>query len=271
MIVSQEQQFIDEGFVVVTLNISERQRSECLIAYERLIQKAEALGALGQVKTRKSDFATTAGSGWAWGCDHVYAPELREQMLLDIASSSPVPDLVYRILGARVRFSGGHAHWSPQSYDYYLHWHRDTRRDRWPYGNPDCRSHVQVCVAITDESVVHIVPRSHRRDIVDYEQDFFDKTPHGKHPDEVCPKVAAGQALFLNTFTLHRAQCDYTYLRRSLHFGFTRIGSAPEPGRRGHAQPWLAEPNFMMRQTRFMQNCIAEELHYQQHAVNLDP
>lgn len=271
MLASAEQQFIDEGYAVVALNISEPKRSECLTAYESLIRKAESLGLLGRAKTRKSDFAIAAGSGWAWGCDHIYSPDLREQVLLDVASCSPIPDLVHGILGDRVRLSGGHAHWSPQKYDYYLHWHRDTRRDRWPYGNPDCRAHVQVCVALTDESVVRIVPGSHRRNLTDSEQHFLDKSPHAQHPQEICPRVAAGEALLLNTYTLHRAQCKSTDLRRSLHFGFTRIGSDPEPGRRGNAQAWLADQAFVQQQTRFMQECISEECEHQQSRTTVDP
>jgi DNA polymerase I-like protein with 3'-5' exonuclease and polymerase domains len=80
---------------------------EALAVYDRLIDRAETLGLEGKVKIRKSDYARPEGRGWSWGCDHIYQPDLREQVLLDLASLSPFPEVIGRILGPRLMFSGG--------------------------------------------------------------------------------------------------------------------------------------------------------------------
>jgi hypothetical protein len=49
-------------------------------------------------------------------------------------------------------------------------------------------------------------------------------------------------------------------MRRSLHFGFTRVGAAPEPGRRLKALPWMADEAFIACQTPFLQAAIRELL-----------
>lgn len=252
--------FLSDGLVVVPVSGVERRLGGALAAYDRLIANAERLGGLGLVKARKSDRIPAEGRGWAWGCDHIYAPELREQALLDLVSLEPIPDLVRNILGPRVRFSGGHGHWSPVNYDYYLHWHRDTRRDRWHLRNPDPRSHVQVCLALTDEAVVRVVPGSHLRDLEPWEHRFVTDDAHGDHPDQVIARVPAGSALLLNTYTFHRAQCAKEVPRRSLHFGFTRVGAAPEQGRVGKVFEWLGDEAFLTSQTAFLRACIEEQL-----------
>ena len=195
-------------------------------------------------------------TGWSWGCDHIYSPDLREQVLLDFVSMDPIPCLMRRILGDRVRFSGGHGHWSPVSYDYYLHWHRDTRRERWHLGNPDRRSHVQVCLALTDEAVVRVVPGSHLRNLEPWEHGYISTNPHGDHPNQLIAYIPAGSALLLNTYSFHRAQCEKETVRRSLHYGFTRVGSESEPGRLGKVLEWLCEPAFLPTSQRSFETVL---------------
>jgi hypothetical protein len=260
MLEDMEEQFLADGFIVVPIPGITKRLHSALLAYERLIANAEHLGRMGQAKVRKSDLVGSEGAGWSWGCDHIYAPVLREQVLLDLASLDPIPSLVRRILGERVRFSGGHGHWSPVRYDYFLHWHRDTRRERWHIGNPDARAHVQVCIALTDEAVVHVVPGSHLRDLEPWEQRYVTTDPHGNHPAQVIAQVAAGSALLLNTYTFHRAQCRKENMRRSLHYGFTRVGSESEPGRQGKVLEWLCEPGFLTNQSAFLRACIEEQI-----------
>lgn len=255
-----EAQFLAEGFAVVAVPGVRERLHAGLAAFERLIANAENLGRLGQVKIRKSDLVEIDATGWSWGCDHIYSPALREQVLLDLVSLDPIPCLVRRILGERVRFSGGHAHWSPVSYDYYLHWHRDTRRERWHLGNPDPRSHVQVCLALTDEAVVRVVPGSHLRNLEPWEHGYISTNPHGDHPNQLIAYIPAGSALFLNTYSFHRAQCQKETVRRSLHYGFTRVGSESEPGRQGKVLEWLAEPAFLFNQSEFLRECIEEQI-----------
>jgi len=72
-----------------------------LPAFERLIANTERLSRMGLAKARKSDLVGTDGIGWSWGCDHIYSPALREQLLLDLVSLDPIPSLVRRILGER--------------------------------------------------------------------------------------------------------------------------------------------------------------------------
>lgn len=256
-------QFLEEGFVIVKVPPVHERLELALSAFERLIDNAERYGSVGRAKIRKSELVQMEGVGWSWGCDHIYSPLLREQVLLDLVSLEPIPSLVRRILGRRVRFSGGHGHWSPITYDYYLHWHRDTRRERWHLANPDVRAHIQVCLALTDEAVVRIVPRSHLRDLEPWEQLYTTNDPHGIHPAEVIAHVPAGSALLLNTYTFHRAQCGKETPRRSLHFGFTRIGADIEPGRQVKFFEWLCEPGFLERQSSFLQTCIAEQIREQ--------
>ncbi len=263
--------FLSDGLVVVPVSDVERRLGGALTAYDRLIANAERLGRLGLAKVRKSDRVPTEGHGWAWGCDHIYAPELREQILLDLVSLEPIPDLVRSILGPRVRFSGGHGHWSPVTYDYYLHWHRDTRRERWHLRNPDARSHVQVCLALTDEAVVRVVPGSHLRDLEPWEHCFITDDPHDDHPDQTIARVPAGSVLLLNTYTFHRAQCAKEAPRRSLHYGFTRVGAAPEPGRAGKVFEWLGDVAFLASQTVFLRSCIEEQLLEQVTAAGCPP
>lgn len=255
-----ETQFLADGFAVVPIPGVKERLPLALSGFERLIANAERLGRMGQAKVRKSDLVGTEGVGWSWGCDHIYSPALRDQILLDLVSLEPIPSLVRRILGERVRFSGGHGHWSPVSYDYYLHWHRDTRRERWHLGNLDHRAHIQVCIALTEESVVRVVPGSHLRDLEPWEHGFITENPHGNHPAQVTPIIPAGSALFLNTYTFHRAQCGKDSPRRSLHFGFTRVGSTPEPGRQGKVLEWLGEPDFLANQSGFLRACIDEQI-----------
>lgn len=251
-----ERQFVQEGFVVVPGNFPPRHMEECTRAMEAVISRAEELGRRGVVRIRKSERATTEGVGWSWGCDHIFRPELRDQRLLDLASAPPFPEVLRLILGASLRFTGGHGHWSPQNGDYYLHWHRDSRRERWQVGNPDVRCHVQLCLALQEEAVVRLVPGSHVRDLSHEELSWVMAEPHGTHPHQVIPFVPAGSALLLNTYTLHRAQCARTTPRRSLHFGFTRVGAAPEPGRPGHVQHWARDPAFRAAQTPFLRAAI---------------
>lgn len=252
--------FLRDGFAVVPVSGIEPHLDDALAAYDRLIANAERLGAIGHVKVRKSDRVSTQGRGWSWGCDHIYSPELREQLLLALVSLAPIPDLIQAILGSRVRFSGGHGHWSPAAYDYYLHWHRDTRRERWHLCNPDPRAHVQVCLALTDEAVVRVVPGSHLRDLDTWEHRLISDTPHDDHPDQVVCRVPACHALLLNTYTFHRAQCAKETPRRSLHFGFTRVGATPEEGRIGKVLDWLGDRDFVSSQSLFLQSCIEEQL-----------
>lgn len=254
------QQFVRDGFAVVPGEISVQRLEECVHAMSVVISLAERLGQIGAVRVRKSERAAMKDVGWSWGCDHIFRPELRDQRLLDLASIDPFPAVLRMILGADLKFSGGHGHWSPSGYDYYLHWHRDTRRERWRFGNPDRRCHVQVCLALRDEAVVRIVPGSHARDLSDEELSRALDHPHGAHPDQVTPLVPAGSALFLNTYSLHRAQCSRRTPRLSLHFGFTRVGAAPEPGRVGHVQQWMREPSFLALQTPFMRGAIESQI-----------
>ena len=262
-----EEQFLVDGFAVAPIIGVKDRLQAALPAFERLITNAEELGRMGRAKVRKSGFIEMDSIGWSWGCDHIYSPALREQVLLDLVSLSPIPSFVRRILGERVRFSGGHGHWSPASYDYYLHWHRDTRRERWQLGNLDRRSHVQVCLALAEEAVVRIVPASHLRDLEPWEHDYINANPHGEHPHQVIAQVPAGSALFLNTYTFHRAQCRKETPRRSLHFGFTRVGSDPEPGRHGKVLEWLCDPDFLANQSEFLRKCIKEQIKEQATAM----
>lgn len=252
--------FFSAGYLVVPVLNIERRFDVALAAYDRLIANSERLGRLGLAKVRKSNTTLIDGHGWSWGCDHIYSPELREQTLLDLVSLEPIPDLVRSILGPRVRFSGGHGHWSPVTYDYYLHWHRDTRRERWHLANPDPRSHVQVCLALTDEAVVRVIPGSHLRALEPWEHRFITDEPHGDHPDQTVARIPAGSVLLLNTYTFHRAQCAKETTRRSLHFGFTRVGAEPEPGRVGKVFEWLGDIAFLATQTMFLRSCIEEQL-----------
>ncbi len=260
MLEEMEEQFLADGYIVVPILGITKRLHLALHAYERLIGNAEHLGRMGQAKVRKSGLVESEGIGWSWGCDHIYAPTLREQVLLDLVSLDPIPSLVRRILGERVRFSGGHGHWSPIRYDYFLHWHRDTRRERWHIGNPDARSHVQVCIALKGEAVVRVVPGSHMRDLEPWEHYYITTDPHGSHPAQVITQVPAGSALLLNTYTFHRAQCGKGNPRRSLHFGFTRVGSESEPGRQSKVLEWLCEPVFLANQSAFLRACIEEQI-----------
>jgi hypothetical protein len=255
-----EREFLERGYAIVPAEDIVPLLPSAIVAFDRLIERAEALGVEGRAKVRKSDYAVAEGRGWSWGCDHIYHPDLREQTLLDLASQPPFPDAVHRILGGRVMFSGGHGHWSPVTSDYVLHWHRDTRRHLWRCRNPDPRAHVQLCLALVDEAVVRVVPGSHLRDLEPWEERFIGPAPHADHPDQDVATVPAGCALLLNTYTFHRAECPRTSKRRSLHFGFTRVGAAPEPGRRLKPLPWMAEEGFIARQTPFLQAAIREQL-----------
>jgi len=143
--------FLEDGYIIIPIVGIEPIRNILLEAYECLIQEAEKLGLQGLVKVRKSDNVSAVGQGWSWGCDHIHSPSLHQQCLLDIVNFYPIPDLVKDILGPRVRFCGSHGHWSPTTYDYYLHWHRDTRPEQWKFANPDPRAHVQVIIALMDE------------------------------------------------------------------------------------------------------------------------
>lgn len=255
-----EREFLERGYAIVPAEDIAPLLPAALDAFDRLIERAETLGLEGTVKTRKSDYAVAKGRGWSWGCDHIYQPDLREQTLLDLASQPPFPDAVHRILGRRVMLSGGHGHWSPVTSDYVLHWHRDTRRQSWQCRNADPRAHVQLCLALLDEAVVRVVPGSHLRDLEPWEERFIGPAPHADHPDQDVATVPAGCALLLNTYTFHRAECPRTSKRRSLHFGFTRMGAAPEPGRRLKPLPWMADEGFIARQTPFLQAAIREQL-----------
>jgi len=254
------ERFLRDGYLVTPVPATQAVLDDVRSTYESLIATAEALGSSGLVKTRKSNRVEASGRGWSWGCDHIHSPELRRQALLEIANMDPIPGLVTSILGPRIRFCGAHGHWSASTYDYYLHWHRDTRRERWGQGNPDTRAHVQVCVALVDEAVVWVVPGSHVRDLMLQEERFITTHPHAPHPEQVIVSVPAGHALLLNTYTLHRAQCERNCTRRSLHFGFGRVGADAEPGRAIKVWPWLTEPAFLAEQTPFLRNAILEQV-----------
>jgi ectoine hydroxylase-related dioxygenase (phytanoyl-CoA dioxygenase family) len=255
-----EREFLERGYAVIPADHVAPLLPGALAAFDRLIERAEALGLEGRTKVRKSDFAVAEGRGWSWGCDHIYHPDLREQALLDLVSLRPFPEAVRRILGERVMFSGGHGHWSPVTSDYVLHWHRDTRRHLWHRHNPDPRAHVQLCLALVEEAVVRVVPGSHLRDLEPWEERFLGPDPHADHPSQQIASVPAGCALLLNTYTFHRAECPRTSKRRSLHFGFTRVGAAPEPGRQLKALPWMGDEGFITRQSPFLQAAIREQL-----------
>jgi hypothetical protein len=255
-----EREFLERGFAVISTDHIAPLLPGALAAFDRLIERAEALGLEGRAKVRKSDFAVAEGRGWSWGCDHIYHPDLCEQTLLDLVSLPPFPEVVRRILGERVMFSGGHGHWSPVTSDYVLHWHRDTRRHLWHHRNPDPRAHVQLCLALVDEAVVRVVPGSHLRDLEPWEERFIGSDAHADHSEQQIVAVPAGCALLLNTYTFHRAECPRTCRRRSLHFGFTRVGAAPEPGRQLKALPWMADEAFITRQSSFLQAAIREYL-----------
>jgi hypothetical protein len=259
-----ELQFLERGFAVVPGAISADELAACADAFDSLIAKAEDLGGRGLVRVRRSDRVGIEGRGWSWGCDHVFQPLLCDQRLLNLVGRPPFPELLELILGPRFRFCGGHGHWSPTNYDYYLHWHRDTRRERWWFGNTDPRCHVQLCLALREEGVVRLVPGSHLRDLVDSEAPLVTSHPHGAHPQEVTPVIPAGSALLLNTYTLHRAQCSRSTPRRALHFGFTRVGAATEPGRSGHPQPWLGNPAFFLAQSPFLRLAIQAQLSFEE-------
>lgn len=248
--------FLKKGFVIIKIKSLENKIPYLLKIYDELIAKAEELGKNGLVKIRKSNNIQVTDYGWSWGCDHIFSPPLYNQELLDIVSLDPLPILIKNILGSKVRFSGGHGHWSPQNYDYYLHWHRDTRRHLWKFGNTDPRAHIQVCIALMDESVIRIVPGSHLRDLSSEEEVFLGEFHHHNHPNQVIINIPAGHALLFNTYTFHRAQCEKENTRRSLHFGFTRVDSKPEPGRQGKKQEWMHDKEFINKQTKFLQECI---------------
>lgn len=255
-----ERQFIQQGFTVVPGAISAQELEDCVVEMDALILRAELLGKAGVVKVRKSDRVDMEGAGWSWGCDHIFRPELRAQRLLELVSRPPFPQILERILGPRMRFSGGHGHWSPTRYDYYLHWHRDTRRSAWRSAPADSRAHVQVCLALRAESAVWIVPGSHLRELSLAEWEHVTNTPHAPLAGQIQPVIPAGAALFLNTQTLHRAQCHRNEPRRSLHFGFTRVGAARESGREGHVQHWLRDARFRGSQSTFLRSAIDEQI-----------
>jgi hypothetical protein len=255
-----EKQFIEHGYFVTEIPDLLDRIPILISKFENLIINAEYLGSLGHVKIRKSDLELMKGNGWSWGCDHIYSPELRSQELLDLASLEPIPTMIHRILGDRVKWTGGHGHWSPETYDYYLHWHRDTRRHLWRNGNPNSRCHVQVCIALAEESVIRIVPSSHLRDLDSWEYRYIDVDIHENHPDQLVIKIPAGSALFFNTYTLHRAYCSKNSIRRALHFGFTSADAEIEPGRVGKCFDWLSDVNFINAQSTFLKKCINEQL-----------
>ena len=253
------EKYLVDGYCVVKVAKLEQGIEGLREAFDRLIYHAESLGACGLAATRHSTHQQIVGFGWSWGCDHVFMPELREQSLLDIASFDPIPDLVHSIVGQRVRFSAGHAHWTPANYDYKLHWHRDTRRIHWRKGNKDRRAHVQVCVALSDESAVSLVPGSHVQDLTSQQLDWFEAHPFGVHAKQTTPKVPTGSALLLNTFALHRAECVQGQRRRSIHFGFSRVGTPCETERPPKIHEWMAHPKFQSSQKQFLRESIQEE------------
>ena len=260
-----EKDFIHLGFAIIAIPEIIQRLPILLNDFETLIHNSESGGLNGQIKIRKSDLVSMTGTGWSWGCDHIFIPQLRQQSLLDLASIGLIPTIIHRILGDRVRWTGGHGHWSPETYDYYLHWHRDTRPEFWDKGNNDPRCHVQVCVALTPESVIRIVPSSHVRDLESWEYRFLKEEKYGVHPDEVVINLPAGHVLFFNTYTLHRAYCSNSNIRRAIHFGFTRVNSLPEQGRVGKYFDWLASPEFMNTQSIFLRQCIQEQVMEQIH------
>lgn len=258
-IARQAQDFLEQGYTTVEIPSLMPVPTRFLKTFDGLIRDAERLGAAGEVKARKSSLVDMQGNGWSWGCDHIFAPALRRQALLDLVNLPPLPEILNAILGPRMRLSGGHGHWSPENYDYFLHWHRDTRPERWRFRNSDPRAHVQVCLALRDERVVRIVPGSHLLDLTEADAQWIVDCPHERHPREVIPTISAGSALLLNTCTLHRAQCSSQDRRRSLHFGFTRVGATPEPGRRPKHFTWMADPKFLEAQSPFIRACLEEQ------------
>ncbi len=259
-------QFINKGFVVVPIPDLLNRIPTLINSFDTVINKAESLGAKGLVKIRKSDLEDMSGSGWSWGCDHIFAPELLNQDLLDIASLEPIPFIVRYILGNRIRWTGGHGHWSPKNYDYYLHWHRDTRPNLWKNAHFEPCSHVQVCVALQKEAVIWLVPGSHLRYLEEWEYKYIEgDDKHNEHPHQIIPEIPAGSALIFNTYTLHRAQCSKNDKRRSIHFGFTKTDNTiQEVYRLGKHFDWLSEQNFINAQSTFLQQCIREQIVWQQ-------
>lgn len=254
------EQYLVDGYCVVKVAKLQHCIDGLREAFDRLVYRAESLGPCGLAATRHSTHQQIVGYGWSWGCDHVFMPELREQSLLDVASFDPIPELVHSIVGQRVRFSAGHAHWTPANYDYKLHWHRDTRRIHWREGNKDRRAHVQVCVALSDESAVTLVPGSHVQDLTSQQLDWFEAHPFGVHAIQTTPNVPAGSALILNTFALHRAECSKDHRRRSIHFGFSRVDAPCEVERPPKIHDWMANPKFQSSQTQFLRKSIQEEV-----------
>jgi hypothetical protein len=260
-----KQQFIELGFIVIPIPELLHHIPSLLNSFENLISSAENLGSKGLVKIRASNLENVNISGMSWGCDHIFSPELLKQDLLDIASLEPIPFIVRSILGDKVRWTAGHGHWSPKNGDYYLHWHRDTRRNLWKQGVSNSHCHIQVCVALKDESVIWIVPSSHLRNLDEWEYKYIEESDkYSVHPYQIIPKIPAGSALFFNTYLLHRAECSKSNIRRAIHFGFTKVDTnVSESYRLGKNFDWLADKNFFDVQSPFLQKCIQEQIIWQ--------
>lgn len=256
--------FMQLGYTTIHVPEITKELPKLLTIYENLILTSEHLGIIGDAKIRKSELVGMSGSGWSWGCDHIFSPLLHQQPLLDLVSLHPIPEIIHKILGERVRWTGGHGHWSPKTYDYYLHWHRDTRPHLWYKGNNDPACHIQICMALSSEKVIRIVPKSHMRNITPWEQRFLKEDKYDNHPYEITIHLEPGDLLFFNTYTLHRAYCSKDNIRRALHFGFTRVNSIPEDGRLGKSFDWLKNPDFFDKQSTFLQNCINEQVLFQE-------
>jgi hypothetical protein len=256
--------FIEQGFVVVPIIQLIHKIPLLLSIFDNLIEKVEYLGSKGIVRIHVSDFEDVMTKGTSWGCDHIFSPNLREQDLLDIVSLEPIPSIVRFILGEKIRWTAGHGLWSPKRCDYYLHWHRDTRRDLWIKKNSDPCCHVQVCIALRNESVIRIVPGSHIRNLEEWEYKYIEESDkHSDHPDQIIIHIPAGYAVFFNTYALHRAECLKQNVRRAIHFGFTNVDSnVQEQYRLGKSFDWLSDQNFIDVQSPFLQQCIQEEINW---------
>jgi phytanoyl-CoA hydroxylase len=170
----------------------------------------------------------------------------RDPAFRESATLPAVRDWMTDYFGERVLLSRAHHNCLMTKHPLYgslTQWHRDCRY--WSFARDDL---VSVWIALgvehVDNGALWFVPGSHR---LPFDADRFDEAKffRADHPENAellrsaeCPRLAAGDAVFFHSNTLHSAKQNVTdAVKLSLVYTYHGCSNQPLPGTRSASRP----------------------------------
>ncbi len=229
--------FTEDGYVIVRDVLPDTELAALRAALSRVEAKVNERPDAYDTRYTANDESTVD----TWGVNHVFAPELYEDVFARVFELTQVMGFVRAVLGERLRFWGGHALWAPRSVPYELNWHRDFGDH--DFFRPDgSTTHVQFNVCLLPDACFRVVPGSHRRPLTDAESHQQSTKGMDPLPGEVVAECTAGDVLFMNAHTLHRGSCEVGTPRQTLHLS---LQPYDEPTGGQTSWRFMREPGYL--------------------------